>query len=108
MWLVILSDQLPIVALVSRYLTNKLIGRGPFLRRSTFRLAAVSGISPSFPGLFRTKGYVPTCYSPVCHSPCGAFDLHVLSLPPAFVLSQDQTLMLKRLKSQLVTVSVWP
>ena len=28
------------------------------------------------------------------HSPCGAFDLHVLSLPPAFVLSQDQTLKL--------------
>ena len=27
MWLIILSDQLPIVALVSRYLTNKLIGR---------------------------------------------------------------------------------
>ena len=28
-WLVVLSDQLPVVALVSRYLTNKLIGRGP-------------------------------------------------------------------------------
>ena len=27
--------------------------------------------------------------------PKGAFDLHVLSLPPAFVLSQDQTLKLK-------------
>lgn len=27
-------------------------------------------------------------------SPKGAFDLHVLSLPPAFVLSQDQTLTL--------------
>ena len=27
-WLIILSDQLPIKALVSRYLTNKLIGRG--------------------------------------------------------------------------------
>ena len=27
-WLIVLSDQLPIVALVSRYLTNKLIGRG--------------------------------------------------------------------------------
>src|SRR5947208_7890934 len=25
--------------------------------------------------------------------PKGAFDLHVLSMPPAFVLSQDQTLM---------------
>jgi hypothetical protein len=28
-WLIILSDQLPIVALVSRYLTNKLIGHRP-------------------------------------------------------------------------------
>jgi hypothetical protein len=31
MWLAILSDQLPVVALVSRYLTNKLIGREPLL-----------------------------------------------------------------------------
>ncbi len=28
-WLTILSDQLPVNALVSRYLTNKLIGREP-------------------------------------------------------------------------------
>ena len=28
-WLAILSDQLPVVALVGRYPTNKLIGRGP-------------------------------------------------------------------------------
>ena len=39
--------------------------------------------------------------SPVRHSPptpCGAvlpFDLHVLGMPPAFSLSQDQTLQLK-------------
>ena len=37
-------------------------------------------------------------YSPVRHSPPGSklpvlpFDLHVLSMPPAFNLSQDQTL----------------
>jgi hypothetical protein len=30
-WLVILSNQLEIVALVSFYLTNKLISRGPIL-----------------------------------------------------------------------------
>ena len=29
LWLIILSDQLPIVALVGHYPTNKLIGRGP-------------------------------------------------------------------------------
>ena len=32
-WLIILSDQLPIVALVGRYPTNKLIGRRPILER---------------------------------------------------------------------------
>ena len=33
-------------------------------------------------------------YSPVRHSSpiCEAFDLHVLGTPPAFILSQDQTL----------------
>ena len=50
------------------------------------------GISPSFPGLSPTFGYIPTRCSPVRHSPCGACDLHVLSIPPAFALSQDQTL----------------
>ena len=33
----------------------------------------------------------------------GAFDLHVLGLPPAFVLSQDQTLRLK----VLILVLAW-
>ncbi len=32
-WLVVLSDQLPVIALVSRYLTNELIGRGPIQER---------------------------------------------------------------------------
>jgi hypothetical protein len=32
-WLIVLSDQLRIGALVSRYLTNKLIRRGPILGR---------------------------------------------------------------------------
>ena len=52
----------------------------------------ICGISPSFPGLSPTSGHIPTRYSPVRHSPCGACDLHVLSMPPAFTLSQDQTL----------------
>ena len=30
-WLIVLSDQLPVDALVSLYLTNKLIGREPIL-----------------------------------------------------------------------------
>ncbi len=35
-WLIVLSDQLPVVALVSRYLTNKLIGRETLLKRNSF------------------------------------------------------------------------
>ena len=43
------------------------------------------------------RGRLPTCYSPVRHcthrpKPTFSFDLHVLGTPPAFVLSQDQTL----------------
>ena len=55
---------------------------------------AVSGVSGRFQPLSRTQRQVPTRYSPVRRSPPedGALDLHVLGAPPAFVLSQDQTL----------------
>ncbi len=33
MWLIILSDQLPVIGLVGRYLTNYLIGRKSLLKR---------------------------------------------------------------------------
>jgi hypothetical protein len=50
-------------------------------------------VSPGYPD---TKGGLPTCYSPVRRFPLAearfSLDLHVLSAPPAFVLSQDQTL----------------
>ncbi len=71
-WLIILSDQLPIKALVGHYLTNKLIDRGPLLKRlssliyqpndkSHAELASVStGCSP-------LEGRSPTCYSPIRH-----------------------------------------
>jgi hypothetical protein len=35
-WLIVLSDQLPVVALVSRYPTNKLIGREAIPERNPF------------------------------------------------------------------------
>ena len=38
-WLVVLSDQLPVGALVSRYLTNKLIGHEPIQERDTHGIA---------------------------------------------------------------------
>ncbi len=47
---VVLSHLLPIIALVSRYLTNKLIGRRPILGRNhTFDPEISSGITHSFP-----------------------------------------------------------
>ena len=56
-WLIILSDQLPIVALVSFYLTNKLIGRGaipewpkPFPLGAYAVLATVSSGCPPLRG----------------------------------------------------------
>ena len=63
MWLIVLSDQLPVVALVSRYLTNKLIGREPLPKRNPFltspcELVGASGISSSFPLLSRSSGQV--------------------------------------------------
>ena len=61
----------------------------------------VCGISSGFPELSPATGQIPTRYSPVRHSSTASklaslpFDLHVLSMPPAFNLSQDQTLQLK-------------
>jgi hypothetical protein len=63
-WLIILSNQLPIIALVSRYPTNKLIGRRPLQRRlSPFlnhptRQLSLCGITPRFRGLAPTTGQV--------------------------------------------------
>ena len=67
-WLIILSDQLPVIALVSHYLTNKLIGRRPLPNRKSFTLTRLSGISPPFGGLSLSSGQVPTCYAAVRRS----------------------------------------
>ena len=106
-WPVALSGRLPVVALVGHYPTNKLIGRGLILHRKTFHprtciprsYPVLDPVSQAYP---RVQGRSPTCYSPVRHSSTPErafpFDLHVLSTPPAFVLSQDQTLR-KRLST---------
>src|SRR3954464_7408321 len=56
-------------------------------------------LAPVSEGYPKVQGRLLTCYSPVRRSstPKRAFplDLHVLSTPPAFVLSQDQTLQQK-------------
>jgi hypothetical protein len=56
LWLTTLSGQLPVIDLVSRYLTNYLIGRRPLCQRRNFpadvqKVCGVCGISPCFHGL---------------------------------------------------------
>ena len=63
MWPVALSGRLPVIALVSHYLTNKLIGRESIPDRKTFhtlpmRRRVVSGIRRRFQRLFQSQGQV--------------------------------------------------
>ena len=68
----------------------------------------LSGIRPSFPSLSRSAGqitHVLLTRSPLEHPHqkmmrAFPFDLHVLSTPPAFVLSQDQTLQKNKQKNK--------
>ena len=70
-WLIILSDQLNIVAMVGHYPTIKLMFRRPIHRRMPkhpFLLptyAVLARISSGYPP---SMGRLPTCYSPVRHS----------------------------------------
>ena len=104
MWPSTLSGRLPVAALVGHYPTNKLIGRGLIPHRTRlstmtptpWSYVVLDPVSQAYPTV---RGRSPTCYSPVRHSSTHhqrwrafPFDLHVLSTPPAFVLSQDQTL----------------
>ena len=95
-WLIVLTDQLPVAGLVGHYPTNNLMGRTPLrLRLAAFLMLnmSVRGISSPFGGVFRTSGQVRTCSSAVRHSRSEdrACDLHALGTPPALILSQDQT-----------------
>ena len=111
-WLVVLSDQLPVLGLVGRYPANYLIGRGLISKRQALRSPAsnpkrcrpgiTSGISSDFSELFQSSrqiAHVLRTLTPLntaniaTHS--APLDLHVLSTPPAFVLSQNQTLRQK-------------
>ncbi len=73
--------------------------RSPFIPRTTVQ-GIISGISNAFAKLFQIQGMVthalltrPPLYSPE-QAQGFSFDLHVLGTPPAFILSQDQTLQL--------------
>ena len=116
-WLIILSDQLTIVTLVGHYPTNKLMVRGSLLKRQLSKKRSpfiskttvsetVSGISNAFAKLSQIQGQVTHALltrAPLYSLPQArdfSFDLHVLGTPPAFVLSQDQTLHLNSKKGR--------
>ena len=106
MWPVALLGRLPVDALVGHHPTNKLIGRDPIIWHNSFPNQTciqlehwvLPPVSRSYP---QPYGRLVTHYSPVRHSHHQTkaqwipFDLHVLSTPPAFVLSQNQTLHTK-------------
>ncbi len=101
MWLVILSNQLKIVALVSHYLTNKLIlhrlihwqePKPPLLHRDYAVLIRVSSSYP--PPLGRFLCITHPSATLLVSEDTFSFDLHVWGLPPAFNLSHDQTLQI--------------
>src|SRR5262249_2713950 len=68
------------------------VPRGPYL--------VLALLSEGYPSV---RGRLLTCYAPVRHCTQGpkspfSYDLHVLSTPPAFVLSQDQTLRTNKVR----------
>ena len=96
----VLSHPLPVIVLVGRYPANKLIGPRPLRKRFASltllyhrELACLSASYARLPGTFQgiTNSFATDL------APCEAdpFDLHALSTPPAFILSQDQTLLNK-------------
>ncbi len=97
-WLIILSDQLSIVALVSRYLTNKLMDRSPLLSRLTplpmkpADSIRLFGISSGFPELSPATGhvsYVLLTRAPLYLPPEGDFLVRLACLRhPASVRSE--------------------
>ena len=114
--MIIFSNHLTIVDLVGRYPTNYLIVRRPvpnrpktLIRRSHAVLATLSSSYPSvwgpFPRVTQPSAARQQLHcalesnnlhdGQVCQEHGEALlplDLHVLGTPPAFILSQDQTL----------------
>ncbi len=61
-WLIILSDQLPIVALVSRYLTNKLMGREPIPGHELSRRGPLFSLHPKMAWSYPVLAALSHCY----------------------------------------------
>ena len=109
---VTLSRPVPVVALVGRYPTNKLIGHEPLpdhrsFARKTMRFRGIIGYYRHFrkglaPAAIPVSGVRYPCIPhqfatnfPSSYPSRSPFDLHALATPPAFDLSQDQTLQFK-------------
>ena len=105
MWPFDLSVRLLIADLVSRYLTNYLIRREPIFHQVSLLVYkpcgsyTSCGISDRFQSLSRFERQV--AHALLTRPPLSLyriatqqapFDLNVLGTPPAFILSQDQTL----------------
>ncbi len=74
-WLIVLSDQLPVFALVSHYLTNKLIGREAIPKQRTIS-STDHVVQRGYPVLIRVSSGYPslrgrflTCYAHVRRFP---------------------------------------
>ena len=102
-WGTVLSDPLPIEDLVGRYPANHLMGRMPVPDRFAAFTSkgcpskAAWRVTRRFHRLSARRGWVAYALRtrpPLSPAPKGRFpfDLHVLGLPLAFILSQDQTL----------------
>ena len=101
-WRTVLSDPLPVVATAGRHPAVKLMGRGPLPGRRSFQPRPCGLGVIRYQPPFRRVVPVPGAGWPRVTHPCAALldpegsfalDLHVLGVPPAFVLSQDQTLV---------------
>ena len=115
-WGTTLSGPLPVFGLVGCYSANYLMGRRLILKREVLRSSALTSasfeavvlccISAPFGTLSTTRGeitYVLLTRAPLNRVAPVPFDLHVLSAPLTFVLSQDQTLQLDLERSELAT-----
>ena len=124
MWGAFLSEPLRIAGSVVRYTADYLMRRMPIPVRLTSFLprgcprGIYAGLARLSPGCPPDRGRLHTCYSPVRRSPAEEaetspllpLDLHVLSLPLAFILSQDQTLRCMYIDFSIFSVclSSWP
>ena len=102
-WGTVLSDPLPIEDLVGRHPANNLMGRMPVPDRvAALHLPGCPKrcawrVTRRFHRLSASRGWVAYALRtrpPLSPAPKGRipYDLHVLGLPLAFILSQDQTL----------------